>query len=107
VELFRVLRRYRDQLQLHALVRSGLGDGLSVVAGCNTLHIVPGATLGGAPCPAPEGTDPEEWEAVLRERGRKAERALVGMGRAAGGRVLRAMLDPADALSGWRGDEGL
>lgn len=105
--IFKVLLRYRDQVQLHALVRSGLGDGLGVIAACHTIHVVPGASIGGAPDPAPEGVDPDEHEALKRERGRKAERALVGMGRANGGKLIRAMLDPDDALAGWRDDEGL
>lgn len=95
---FRQLNGYQDRMTLHALVKTCRGDALAVLLACQTVHLLPGAVIGGS-----DGGPVED--AVMR-----AELAHRG-GQAAATRgwpatVFEAMIDPAAGLAAWKDEVG-
>jgi hypothetical protein len=103
-KVFELLDRYRDKLQLHAIVEQGLGDAIAVLLNCHTMHVLPSARIGGATLPLPEGEDPEEFEVRRWNIARKVGKVASSRGRS--GPVLEAMIAPEAEVSVYLDETG-
>jgi hypothetical protein len=96
-KVFKLLDRYRDRVQLHAIVESGLGDAIAVLLNCHTIHVLPQARIGGATLKIPAGEDRGEFE--VRRWGLAREVGRVGANRGRSSVLLQAMIVPALEVS--------
>ncbi len=107
IGVHRVLSRYSSSMVYHAIVRKCMGAALIVPFWCQTLHMIPGATIGGLGGPM-EGL-PKDL-AAMDERVVRAQMArnLVEEARKRGrtGDFIGAMIDPQETLAGWREADG-
>jgi hypothetical protein len=95
--VFRELGRYNQSVRMHALVRDCRGDALAVLLQCETVHLLPGARIGGIDGPADENI----------QRAELARRvAAAATARGWPGRVFSAMVDPAEVLVAWKDESG-
>ncbi|MHC4967759.1 MAG: Clp protease/crotonase-like domain-containing protein [Planctomycetota bacterium] len=102
-----LLRRNQRQLTFHALVRQCTGGALGVAVWCDSIHVLPGASIGGAP---PASTEASEPDRAGEDRILRAQMAneLVRQARLTGpvADIVAAMIDPARTLAGWRDATG-
>jgi hypothetical protein len=96
-KVFDLLDRYRDEVQLHALVEQGLGDAIAVLLNCHTLHLMPDARIGGATLPLAKDEDPNEFEVRRWSLAREVGKVAAARGRSAP--VLQAMIAPEIEVS--------
>jgi len=106
-DVYRAMKKYQPDITYHALIRNCLGDALAVALMCDTVNLLPGAKVGGAPGNLTDAskTREAEDEEVLR---RQIAEDVVNHMRERGkpGTVVRAMIDPVDPLAVWRNKEG-
>lgn len=103
--VYDLLRRNRRQVAFHALVRRCLGGALAVPLWCDTIHLAPGAVLGGdEPARRAASEQPVEDRVVRAQIANDVVRQ-VGLGGAVA-EIVGAMIDPARTLIAWRDDAG-
>jgi hypothetical protein len=91
----------------HAVIHTCLGDALAVAMMCDTLHIVPGAKVGGAPGKFSDASDKikaEDDKVIRQQIGYEAARHMQERGEP--GRIIRKMIDPSVPLACWLGEDG-
>ena len=101
---YTLLRNNRRVLTYHAVVRNCTGGALAIPVWCDSMHLLPGARLGGSERPLSASSRMSDEDQILRAqiaRGVVRETGLEGTV----GDVVRAMIDPAVVLAAWR-DEG-
>ena len=103
-KVFQVLEKASEDFSYHAVVRQATGDSLGVLMPCNTIHVLPGARLGGAAVRPKEGEDPDEVAVMLRQRAQRVGRVAERLGRSP--ELVRAMIDPTEKLTCWLGEDG-
>jgi len=102
IDAFRALKSYGDRLTCHALVRNCTGDALAIGLMCETLHVVPGGRIGGAPgrlSDASRKIASGDEEVVRQQIAHEASRLMQERGKP--GRTIRKMIDPAEPLACW------
>lgn len=98
----RTLRQFESGLTYHAIITNCTGEALVIPFLCETVHLQPGATVGGseqkmANLPAKYAA---EDEAVVRAQiGEKLVEVARQRGRK--GDIIRAMIDPTAVLAAW------
>lgn len=101
--VFRLLGKYAERIQFHAWVKQATGDSLAVLLQAHTIHVAPGARIGGAPFSA----ETEKSEEMMALRAAMGERAVaISRERGRPGLLVRAMLDPRVGLACWLDDQG-
>ena len=103
-KVFQVLQRAKEDLTYHAVVRQATGDSLGVLMLCDTIHLLPGAVIGGAPVKAKEGESQEELAVLLHQRAQRVGQVAESLHRSAP--LVRAMIDPSEKLTCWIGEDG-
>jgi hypothetical protein len=103
-KVFQVLQRAKEDLTYHAVVRQATGDSLGVLMLCDTIHLLPGAVIGGAPANAKEGESQEELAVLLHQRAQRVGQVAESLHRSAP--LVRAMIDPSEKLTCWIGEDG-
>ena len=101
---FRVLERAKGEIACHAVVRQATGDSIGLLIPCDTIHVMPGARIGGAPVTPREGESAEELAVMLRQLAQTAGEAAERLHRP--GPLVRAMIDPTEELSCWLDEAG-
>lgn len=105
--LYRKLREYEGDLTYHSIIKNCTGEALVVPFLSESLHLMPGCTIGGANqslenVPARWAKQAEEvvreqiaenLETAARQRGRK-------------GQIIKAMFDPQIILAAWQDSSG-
>ncbi len=105
--LARVLRDFSADLSYHAIIRNCTGEAIIVPFMCETIHLLPGAVVGGLDqkmenLPAKFAKKDEavvraqiadDLAEAARKRGRKGD-------------VIRAMVDPTESLAAWLDPNG-
>ena len=107
---YELLGRYDQKLTYHAVLRHCVGDALAIPLWCSTLHVLPGATIGGSNRKWSELSDkiePQE-EAIIRAQVAFEVAAETQKHRrhVRGSQLVRAMIDPAATVAVWRNDQG-
>jgi hypothetical protein len=101
--IYDAMGEYDDTLVYHALVRNCRGNAMAVAVRCDTFFMEPGAVIGGADA-TNIGDDGEVSDILLAqiayELGTQAER------RFRAGRMVRAMVDPAESYVAWLDEDG-
>jgi hypothetical protein len=103
----RAMRDFNDVLTYHAIIRNCTGEAVIVPFMCDTMHVLPGATVTGL-VQKLEGLPfkyAKQDEAVVRLQ---IADDLVEAARKRGrkGDIIRAMVDPADPLAAWLDSNG-
>jgi hypothetical protein len=102
-----LLRRSERQHTFHAIVRHCTGGALALPVWCDSIHLLPGAIIGGAPA-SPAG--PSESGRADEDRLIRAQIAneVVRQARLTGpvADIVRAMIDPGRTLAAWRDETG-
>lgn len=98
-EVYRQLDNFDDRLTYHAVVKRAGGAALAIVLMADTIHPLPGATLGGVTLEAGPDDDADEVATLRRSLANRA--ATVAAERHRNGPVLAAMLDPERSLAIW------
>ncbi len=99
------LRRNRRMFTYHAIVRRCIDAALAVPVWCDSIHLLPGATIGGESSVTGRDSVNEAEDQLVRaqianEVVREADlRGDVGA-------IVRAMIDPFQSLAAWREDDG-
>jgi hypothetical protein len=102
--MYKTLGRNRNALTYHAIVTNCVGDALAVAVWCDTVHVQPGARLGGTDAPIVEGVDSDHEQLI---RTQVAEEVAADMNkRGRQGDVVRAMIDPFITLAIWESADG-
>jgi hypothetical protein len=99
--LARMLTRWREVLRLHVVIKRCQGPALVLPALAHSVHMMPGAVMGGLPPASDTAEDAIQRTALAEELAQMA---------AASGRspaIARAMVDPGRPVFLWRSDEGL
>ena len=107
IDAFRALKSYGDRLTCHAVIRNCTGDALAIGLMCETLHVVPGGRIGGAPgrlSDASRKIAAGDEEVVRQQMAHEASRLMQERGKP--GRAIRKMIDPAEPLACWLDDSG-
>lgn len=104
--IYRAIARYEKDFTYHAIIKNCTGDALVIPFLCQTLHLQPGATVGGS----------ATWDKLPRKYVKKDAQVaraqiaddLVAEAQKRGrkGDLIRAMVDPADSLAAWRDAQG-
>jgi len=98
---YELLRRNQRPLTFHAIVRECLDGALGVAVWCDSIHVLPGARLGGGSSGSGRADEDELLRAqIANEIVRQA--GLVG----AVGEIVGAMIDPDRTVAGWRDEAG-
>ena len=106
-EMYDLLKNYKKSLTYHAIVRNCLGDALAVPFWCDTLHLLPGARIGGTGrklSDISDKYDDEEEEIVRAQMAYEVVSDTGKTGRVA--EIIRAMILPSETLAAWRGKDG-
>ncbi len=99
------LRRHRRVFKYHALVRSCIDAALAVPVWCDTIHLLPGATIGGlSSVSGRDSANAAEDELVRAQIAREVVREAGLRGDV--GAIVRAMIDPFQSLAAWRDEQG-
>ncbi|MCZ6690556.1 MAG: hypothetical protein O7H41_13240 [Planctomycetota bacterium] len=107
LEIYRIFKRYRGSVKLHAVVKNCLGDPLSVALWCDTILLQPGARIGGMNRKVTDVSKKLAGEEEEIIRAQIAEDVVADMRReGAADDVVRAMLDPAQTLAVWKTEAG-
>jgi hypothetical protein len=101
---YRVLQAYREFLTYHAIIRRCAGDALVVPLWCDSVHILPGATVGGSVDPALFAQAGFDEQIVRSQTAKEAALHAERMGRRP--LVARAMLDPSVEIAAWQDAAG-
>ncbi len=106
VAFYRLLRKYRDKIEFHAIIRQCRGAALGLALWCDTVHVLPGGVVSGLETlPKLAASDGAEDEQILRAQ--IANRVVTETGRTGlAARITRGLLDPSEALVVWRDGEG-
>jgi hypothetical protein len=105
--IYRSLEKDDAYFKYHAVIRNCVGDALAVPLWCDTLHLMPGARIGGAQRKLSEISDKidaDEEEVIRSQMAREVAYEAERRGR--NGAAIRAMLDPLEVLAAWRDDKG-
>jgi hypothetical protein len=105
--LARAMRDFNEALTYHAIIRNCTGEAIIVPFMCDTLHVMPGATVAGL-VQRLEGLPfkyAKKDEAVVRSQ---IADDLVDIARKRGrkGDIIRALIDPTDSLAAWLNPNG-
>jgi len=106
--IYQALKKYSNSLTYHAIIRKCLGDAIAIPVWCKTVHVMPGATLGGLDRKLSEISTSERFQAEDEEviRSQMAHEVVADTGRhPPASDVVRALLDPTVTLAAWRDDE--
>jgi hypothetical protein len=104
-DLYNLLRKYDKAFRFHAVVREATGVALAVVVWCDTVFIRPGGNVGGVNLTIDEARYPGiETSVVLQNIALNASEEARRHGRSA--ELVRAMIDPEEAVYGWKDGEG-
>ncbi len=103
-KVFQVLDKASEDFTYHAIVRQATGDSLVVLVPCDTIHVLPGARIGGVLVKPKEGENPDEVAVLLRQRAQRVARVAERFGRPPA--LLRAMIDPTEKLTCWLDEDG-
>jgi hypothetical protein len=106
--IYQALKKYRHSFTYHAIIRKCLGDAIAIPLWCKTVHVMPGATLGGLDQKlsgiSTSDRFQEEDEEVIRAQ--MAYEVVADTKRQPpAADVVRALLDPSVTLAAWRDDE--
>ena len=99
----RIMRKNHGPLTFHAVVQRCQGAALAIPLMCDTLYVLPGATIGDTEQALGEGSQKfgDEDEQVLRtELARRAFEYAISQG--SPGVIVRAMIDPLEELTAWK-----
>jgi hypothetical protein len=102
-----LLRRDRRMFTYHAIVRDCLGGALAIPIWCDSIFVAPGAELGGSPqLPKADRASDRRLadEIILAQIANDVVRQAQLDGHVA--LIVRAMIDPAHMLAGWRDEDG-
>jgi len=105
--VFRILEKTHSTTQYHAVVSACTGDALAVAMLCDTINLIPGGKIGGAPEKLSETSKrfkAEEEHIVRRQIARDAFALMRKRGNP--GVLVRAMIDSNEELAGWLDDKG-
>ncbi len=98
-ELARVLEDYDDALQYHAIVTKAEGLALTLPVWADTLHMIPGSTLG--------GLNLDDLDLPNIDAGVVAARAAaVAQSKGRDGYPVMAMILPEERIAAWEDDDG-
>ncbi len=106
-DVAKALRDYHGRLTYHAVVQDCIGDALAVGLLCDTLHVLPGARIGGAPAKSPDAGDKTaaaDEQVVRQQLAFEASQYMQQRGRP--GLVIHKMIDPAGPLACWLAEDG-
>lgn len=105
--IHKLLGAYDSQLAYHAIIRNCRDDALVIPVWCDTVSLLPGATVGGTDRHLASTSDKTkgEDEAVLRQQ-IATEAAQVARKRGRPGYIIKAMIDPAEVLVAWKEGDG-
>ncbi|MBI3854550.1 MAG: hypothetical protein HY293_02535, partial [Planctomycetes bacterium] len=104
-DVYNVLRKYEKAFRFHALIRQATGVALAPVVWCDTIFIRPGGIIGGLNLVIDEARYPGmEAGVVLMNLALNAGEEAARHGRSA--ELVRAMIDPGQAVNGWRDSAG-
>jgi hypothetical protein len=107
IEIYRLLQRQRPNFKYHALVKRCQGDALVVPLWCDTVQMVPGGIIGGGHenlAASKKDGDGEEREILWSQVASKVVVDTKKSGRHAD--LVRALLDPGERFTAWRGQDG-
>jgi hypothetical protein len=102
-DIYKILAKYADKLRYIALVRDSVGVSVVVTLWCKDVFMLPGASLGGVMLEVAPDTPTEtaaQLSQVAYEVGQDAEK------RGWPAPLVRAMVDPAERVFAWRGEDG-
>jgi hypothetical protein len=96
-----LLRRNQRQFTFHAIVRECIDGALGVAVWCDSIHILPGARLGGGSSGSGRGDE----DRLLRSQ---VAREIIRQARLEGpvADIVGAMIDPDRTLAAWRDEAG-
>lgn len=107
---YRLLLAYRGRLRYHMVVRRCQGEALAIGLWATTLTILPGGVFGGALGQVETGGPPDDKAAKeLRDIvwSQVARKVIQDTGRTGvQAELVRALVDPAEALAVWRRADG-
>lgn len=98
----RAMRDFSEALTYHAIIRNCTGEAVIVPFMCDTMHVLPGATVAGL-VQRLEGLPfkyAKQDEAVVRSQ-IADDLVEVALRRGRKGDIIRAMVDPIDPLAAW------
>lgn len=107
VGVFRCLRQAPKDITLHAIIKNCTGDALSVASLCDTIVLVPGATVGGATGEITKTSRDRqnENEDIIRQQiAAEVSEVLKEHGRP--GVLVKSMIDPTESTAVWRNEQG-
>jgi hypothetical protein len=96
-----LLRRNQRQLTFHAIVRECMDGALGVAVWCDSIHVLPGARLGGGS----SGSGRADEDELLRAQ---IANEVVRQAQLAGpvAEIVGAMIAPERTVAGWRDEAG-
>jgi len=107
IAVHKALAQYASGLTYHAIIRQCLGVALVVPFWCETMHVTPGATIGGS------NEKLEKVPSKFASKGERVIRAQIARvlseearKRGRTGEYIKAMMDPEESLAGWRDANG-
>lgn len=101
---YNLLRSDRHQLTYHAIIRNATDAGLAIPVWCDSIHILPGARLGGTQGALSSAEDDAADEVLRAQIANDIVRNVDLEG--AEGSIVRAMIDPRVSLAAWVDDDG-
>ncbi len=110
LELYKLLKRHKESMVFHGVVRNCLGDGMAVALWCDTLRFLPGSRIGGVlrdlndQSPQSARYQAEESQ-IIREQ-MVAEILFDTRRSGNSAMIVRAMLDPTYTLALWKDENG-
>jgi hypothetical protein len=104
-DVYNVLSRYDKKMQFHALVREATGVAVVPLVWCETILVRPGGKIGGVNLVIDDSRYPGiESSVVLQNLALNAGEEARRHGRSA--ELVQAMIDPSQAVNGWRDSAG-
>lgn len=103
-EVYDLLAKYDDKIKYYALVRDSIGVAMAVTVWCDKVFLLPGANLGGTVLVVDKDRHPGDPEVVVSQIAYEVGEEAAKHGWSAP--VVRAMIDPGEALVAWVDDGG-
>jgi hypothetical protein len=104
---YNLLRQNQRRITFHALVRHCTDGALGVAVWCDSVHVLPGARIGGGSAVSAPPADPgrADEDRILRAQiANEIVRQTSLTGPVA--EIVGAMIDPGRTLAGWRDENG-